>query len=86
MQFAKLKKIKIKKKNQLCNKIPKWKKLLCINVLYLYTKSHTYKYLNYFKKCKIFLIILAIINWIAWTCAKDINSVFNFQAQIIFVW
>jgi len=34
------------------------------------------KYLNHFEKCKIFLSILAIINWIVWTCAKDFNSSF----------
>lgn len=56
--------------------MPKWRKLLCINVLYLYTKLHTYKYLNHSEKCKIFLNIFAIINWIAWTCVRDFNSRF----------
>ncbi len=60
--------------------MPKWRKLVCINVLYFYTNLHTYKYLNHFEKCKIFLSIFAIINWIAWTCAKDFNSSFQLSS------
>jgi hypothetical protein len=33
--------------------------------------------LNHFEKCKIFLSIFAVINWISWTCARDFNSAFQ---------